>query len=215
MRKYAFLLLLLLLPTTVFAQYRDRSRYYTERDNSFEITPLVGYRWGGQVPVDQLGFFGHLQAESSAAFGGIVSIPIGDSGFKIELMANHQSTQLEEEDDLFDPGADVADFDVTYIHAGLRIPFATSRNAQPFFVVSAGIANLDPKIVGLTDENRFSASAGVGVKLPISRNVGFRFEGRGYFTAIDENRDDDCVFCNDQTDDFFQGEASVGIVFSF
>ncbi|HEX9985615.1 MAG TPA: outer membrane beta-barrel protein [Thermoanaerobaculia bacterium] len=215
MRKYLFLILLILLPTTLFAQNRDRSRYYAGRDNSFEITPMLGYRWGGSVPIDDFTFFGHLQVESSPSFGGILSIPVGDSGFKIELLANHQASELQEEDGLFDPDDSIADFDVTYVHAGLRIPVGTSQNFQPFFVVSAGIANLDPQIAGFTDETRFSASAGGGVKIPVSRNVGFRFEGRGYFTATDENRDDDCVFCDDETDDFFQGEASFGVVFSF
>ena len=92
---------------------------------------------------------------------------------KLELMANRQASELETESGLFEPDNEVADIDVTYLHAGLQFPFARSRNATPYVVVSAGLANLDPQISGVSAENRFSASAGVGVKLPMSRALSF------------------------------------------
>ena len=47
-----------------------------------------------------------------------------------ELMANRQSSELETESGLFEPNDEVADIDVTYLHAGLQFPFARSRNAS-------------------------------------------------------------------------------------
>ena len=52
MRKSVLLLILLALPTTVFAQsdddedWRRRTSYNAPRENAFELTPFVGYRWG-------------------------------------------------------------------------------------------------------------------------------------------------------------------------
>lgn len=220
MRKFSLLLLLLVLfPTTVFAQ-RDRDddwrrRRPEVRNNKFELTPFIGYRWGGTIFADQTFIFGEdVQVEPSASFGASFGIPLGDSGFKLELLADHQSSDLELEGGLFDPTPTVAEIDVTYLHAGLQIPFARSRNTTPYVVVSAGVATLDPQLFGVSAENRFSASAGIGMKTAITDNLAFKFEGRGFYTALEEN--DDCFICDYYyNQDFYQGEVNLGLVFSF
>lgn len=218
MRKAAFLLFLLLVPSSLFAQYtrgRNRDRD-TPRDNALELTPFLGYRYGGTIFANQSSLFRKdVDLASSADIGATLGVPLGDSGMKLELMISHQQTELESGSGLFDPIDSVADIDVTYYHAGLLFPFARSRNAIPFMVVSAGLANLDPKVNGATSENRFSASAGVGVKVPLSRNIGLRFEARGYYTATGNN-DDRCSVCRyDYNRDLYQGETNVGLVISF
>jgi opacity protein-like surface antigen len=223
MRKLTFLLLLILIPTTLFAQDdtwrgrgRDRDRYRdTPRENAFELTPFVGYRWGGTIFADQTFLFGNdVNVAPSANFGVNFALPLGDSGMKLELMANRQSSQLETEGGLFEPNNSVADIDVTYLHAGLQFPFARSRNATPYVVVSAGLANLDPQASNVSAENRFSASAGVGVKVPMSDALSIKLEGRGYYTSLQDNND--CSFCDYlYNQDFYQGEVNLGVVFSF
>lgn len=229
MRKFAFLLLLLLASTAAFAQDDDdddeewrerrteeRRRVYRDepRDSSFELTPFIGFRWGGTIFADQSFLFTRdVDVASSPSLGASFGIPLGDTGMKLELMANRQSSELETGTGLFEPDNEVADIDITYLHAGLQIPFARSRNASPYFVVSAGLANLDPQILGVDAEQRFSASAGIGVKVPMSRALSLRFEGRGYYTALEE---DECSFCEYfYNQDFYQGEVNAGLVFSF
>jgi hypothetical protein len=218
MRKIAFLLLLFTLPA--LAQPRDddwrRRRYRdTPGANAFELTPFVGYRWGGTIFADQSFIFGDdVDVAGSANLGLNLGIPLGDSGMKLELMANRQSSRLETDSGLFEPEDDVADIDVTYLHAGLQIPFARSRNATPYVIVSAGLANLDPQISGVSAENRFSASGGLGVKVPMSRALSLRFEGRGYYTSLEE--EDDCSFCDYfYNRDFYQGEVNLGLSFTW
>lgn len=81
-------------------------------------------------------------------------------------------------------------------------------------VVSAGVASLEPDIAGVSADNRFSASAGVGFKMPFSRNLGLRIEARGYYTSL--GREDECSRCyEDYNRDLYQGETNVGLVFSF
>ena len=220
MRKFSlFLLLLVLFPTTVFAQGdRDedwRRRRSEVRRDTFELTPFIGYRWGGTIFADRNFIFGeNVEVEPSANFGASLGIPLGDSGFKLELLADRQSSDLELQSGLFDPTTTVAEIDVTYLHAGLQIPFARSRNTTPYVVVSAGLANLDPQISGVSAENRFSASAGIGVKTGITDNLAFKFEGRGFYTALEEN--DDCFICDyTYNQDFYQAEVNLGLVFSF
>ncbi len=224
MRKAVIVLLLLsALPTLAQDRdddWRDRRGRYDRRDSpsdsAFELTPFVGYRWGGTIFADQTFIFGEdVDVEPSANFGVNFGIPLGDTGIKLELMANRQSSELRTGSGLFEPDDQVADIDITYLHGGLQFPFARSRNATPYVIVSAGLANLDPQLSGVSAEQRFSASAGVGVKVPMSRALSFRFEGRGYYTAL-QDRNDDCTFCDYRyNEDFYQGEVNAGLVFSF
>jgi Outer membrane protein beta-barrel domain len=224
MRKVCLLLILLVVPSAVFAQdWRDggaRDRYNRRypSDNRFELTPFGGYRWGGTLFADTTTLFNRdVDAESSGDFGLNFGIPIGYSNMKLELMVNHQATHLTTGSAIFEPNNRLADFDVTYYHAGLMIPFAESRNVTPFVVLSAGVGNLDPKVSGATSSNRFSGSAGVGVKVPVNDNFGVRVETRGYFTSLGGNNGNDCRQCsgNNNGHDFYQGEVNVGFVISF
>ena len=145
MRKHTTLLFLLILITTsVFAQDDDwRRRRGDDRDRyrareTFELSPFVGYRWGGTIFADQSFIFNQdVDVASNPNFGINFAFPLGDSGMKLELMANRQSSELESESGLFEPNNEIADIDVTYLHAGLQFPFARSRNATPYVVVSA------------------------------------------------------------------------------
>jgi opacity protein-like surface antigen len=225
MRKYTpLLLLLILIPTSLFAQDDDWRRRRAERDsyngpreNAIELTPFVGYRWGGTIFASETFLFNRdVDVASSASFGASLGIPLGDSGMKLELMADHQASHLETSSGLFEPNNRVADIKVTYLHAGLQVPFARSRNAVPYGVVSAGLANLDPQINGVSAENRFSASAGVGVKVPMNRAMSLHLEGRGFYTALESNKNNTCTFCDYfYNRDFYQGEVNVGLTFSF
>ena len=221
MRKLFLLALLILaVPSALLAQddwrnRRGRNDNYRRGDNAFELTPFVGYTYGGRLFADQTGLAENVRAQSSANFGADFAIPIGWEGFKLELMANRQDTHLTAGSGLFSPSDRIADFAVTYYHAGLIIPFAQSRSATPYVVVSAGVANLDPDIAGSTSENRFSASGGLGVKVPFNRNAGLRLEARGYYTTLPN--DNACRRCyyDYSYRDFYQGQTNVGVYFRF
>ena len=224
MRKLLICSILLLTTSSVLAQEidRDRDRWRERgRDDrrydshrTFELTPFGGYRWGGTLYGDTTGFRDDFDIASSGNFGLNLGIPLGFTDAKLELMANRQNTHLQFGGGLFDPNDRVSDFDVTYYHAGVQFPFVTGTGVNPFVVLSAGVANLDINTPGLSQETRFSASAGVGVKVPLNRNVGFRIETRGYFTSLDDY-DDECFRCDSFGRDLYQGETNVGLVISF
>lgn len=223
MRKL-ILLLFVLVPSSLFAQpirdepWRERRapRYSTPAWNLFEITPFGGYRFGGTLYADRSDLFGFdTDISSSGNLGLNFGIPLGGTPMKLELMVNQQQTHLTGGSGLFEPDINLADIDITYYHAGLQIPLGGNpRSAVPFFIVSAGIANLRPEIVGVSDENRFSASAGLGVKVPFNRNIGLRLEARGYYTSLGDDRGS-CFGCFYEDRNLYQGEANLGLVISF
>ena len=220
MRKVYLLLVLLAVPASLFAQPwrggrgRRYDRYY---DNRFELTPFLGYTWGGTIYSDVTDVFGQdVESASSANYGLNFGIPLGDTSMKLDLMVNRQDTDLRATGGgIFEPDNRVANFHVTYYHAGLEIPFDRSPNATPYFVVSAGVANLDPDINGVSPSNRFSGSVGVGVKMPINPQFGVRLEGRGYFTSLGDSTDN-CYHCYNTTSrTFAQGQVNLGFFLSF
>src|SRR5204862_2828181 len=99
MRKLLVVLVLLLIPASLFAQdWRNRraprDRYYG-LENKFELTPFVGYTWGGTIYADQTNVFNQdVNAASSGNIGVDFSIPLRQ-GFKLELMAAHQNADLQ------------------------------------------------------------------------------------------------------------------------
>ena len=224
MQKF-LLVLMLLAPSAMFAQafdpdrderWRDRrAPSYTPVWNLFELTPFIGYRYGGTIYADSTDLFGvDTEVASNGNAGLNFGIPIGGTPLKLELMVNQQQTHLSGGSGLFEPDVRLADIDVTYYHAGLQVPFGDpGGSAVPFIVVSAGVANLRPDITRVEAENRFSASAGIGLKVPISRNIGIRAEARGYFTSLSD--EEDCFHCYEDYNDLYQGETNIGLVISF
>jgi hypothetical protein len=217
MRKLTLVVLLLLIvPGSLFAQYGRRDRYRYFNDNSFEITPFVGYTWGGTIYSGQTTFLGqNADVASSANFGVNLGIPIQPNGMKIELMVDHQATNFTTGDNgLFGSSNRLGDFDITYYHVGVLVPFSPSYAATPYVIGSAGVATLDPRTSGVSISTRFSASAGIGVKIPIQDHAGFRGEIRGFYTSLPN--DVSCRLCNyTYNRDLFQGQANLGLYFKF
>jgi hypothetical protein len=224
MRKPTLLLILLLLPaSSLLAQDEgwrnrrppNRDPYRYSDQNMFELTPFLGFRYGGTIYANQTSLFNQdVRVASAPNYGANFAIPIGN-GLKVELMVNRQDTHFTSNGGgLFSPSANLADFHVTYFHGGLQIPFDVSRQATPYIVVSAGIANLDPVVQGVSPDNRFSASGGIGVKVPVNRNLGLRLEARGYFTSLgSSNSCSSCYYSYNH--DLYQGETNFGVFFRF
>jgi opacity protein-like surface antigen len=210
--------------TPLAAQGYPPAPYPSRYDSGYrvELTPTVSYRFGGELAGGDDAFFDtDLEVDEGVAYGVTLDIPLSSS-LQLELLANRQSSELQFDEDLFGSETGVADIDVSYYHVGLLWQGRHPR-ITPFFVASAGIANLDPDVPGASSEDRFSLSLGGGVKVFFSDNVGLRFEGRGFvsdFDSDDRDRDDFCDY-DDRYDDncydesFSQGQVSVGLIFAW
>ena len=216
---------LLFVPFFAYGQddsWRNRSAHdpysrYGRADTFFDLTPFAGYRYGGTIYANQSSLFSQdVSVASHPNFGVSLGIPISRSGMKVELMVDRQNTHFTSGGNtLFSPSNNLGGFRVTYFQGGLLVPLFDSRSAHPYVVVGAGVANLKPDAAGVSSNNRFAASAGVGVKVPINRNAGLRFEGRGLFTSTSNNNS--CRNCNygNYNRDLYQGQANLGIYFKF
>jgi hypothetical protein len=216
MRKLVFVFLLVLLPaSSLFAQDWRGRRYERYRDDQIDLTPFVGYRYGGTIFADQSNLFSqNVDIKSSANYGLNLGIPLNPYGLKLEFLVDRQDTNFTHGGGLFSPNANLGDVHVTYYQGGLLFPFNESRAATPYAAVNVGVANLDPSMQGVSASNRFSASAAIGVKVPIQRNLALRIEERGYFTSMQNNNTcNRCYYTYNH--DLYQGETNVGISFRF
>ena len=216
MRKTILVTLLVLLPaSSLFAQDWRNRRYERYRDNQVDLTLFGGYRYGGTIFADQTNLFSQdVDVASGLNYGANLGIPINDYGLKLELLVDRQDTNFEHGGGLFSPNGNLGDFRVTYFQGGILVPFSVSRSATPYVSVTAGVANLDPDIQGVSASNRFSASAAIGVKVPLNRNLALRVEERGFFTSMSNN--DRCHNCYyNYNHDLYQGETNVGVSFKF
>lgn len=214
MRKI-LLLVVLLVPAFAFAQ-----------NHVMEVTPFGGYQWGGTISEYSTDVFHQdVDVRSHGSYGFIIDVPMS-YGLQFELLANRQPTSLGTQSDLFDPSHTVADINIDYYHAGLLWQFAPSPNVRPFMTMSLGMANLDLDLPNSQNEQKFSGSIGGGVKVFLSKNIGLRFEGRGYWTDTAEDNWNDCCYAkgmkpsHDNYDyyynnDLYQGEMMVGVIFAF
>lgn len=206
MRKLLFAVLLL-VPTFAFGQ-----------GLGLELTPSVGYRWGGEITAGQTDLFPFdVSIADGASFGLTFDVPLTRS-LQLELLADHQSTNFEDNDDLFGSENNLGDVDVNYYSAGLLFEFPASRDVRPFLALGLGIANIEPQIAGASAESRFSGNIGGGVKVFVTDNIGLRLEARGFWTDTDD-RERDCDFDYDcyysYNDDLAQGQVKMGVIFAF
>ena len=186
----------------------------------FELTPTAAYRWGGTISGRDNALTNFdLKVENSGAYGLTFDIPLSRN-LQLELLANRQSTSLRFDQGLFGGDARVADIDIDYYHVGILWQFGNGQ-VFPYFVTTAGVTHLDPKVPGSSAEDRFSLSLGGGVKVFFNDHVGMRFEGRGFFTSISDYRSG----CYDQYCDYYhhynydstmsQGQASMGLILAW
>lgn len=189
------------------------------QESGIEITPTVGYRWGGTILKEDnpsLGYDADLSDDSS--YGIVFDFPINHH-LQIELSADHQSTGLRR-DQLFQPSDHAFDIDVNYYHIGVLGQWPTPH-VVPFVSGGFGVADLRPDSATLSNSRRFSATLGAGIKVPMGEHVGFRLEGRGYWsdTSKSDWEWDDCNHdhdnCGWRHSDLAQAQIRVGLVLKF
>jgi opacity protein-like surface antigen len=198
------------------------------RDRTFEISPYGGWHFGGEFERGTTDLFDFdVETDDDFSYGVRLGYNL-NSTFQLELQLSHIATEFVEEGDggLFEPDEELelGDLDIDYLLGSMVFNFGR-RRAVPYISLGAGVARLDPDLLGADEETRFTATIGGGVKTFFTPNFGLRFDGRGYATSLGDKDDDNDFFCDD--DDFFDdcdsdrrdwlttGEVSLGLLFAF
>ena len=180
----------------------------------FEVAAFGGFSLGGSFTLNNTG------PRVDAGDHGSLAVALdaqADDLSQYELFYSRESTTLRG-DSTFAP----LGVTVEYLHVGGTLVLDDSSRVKPYLVGGLGITRFSPAAPGLED-TRFSASLGLGLRVPVGRQLSLRLEARGLVTLISA---DTALFCrSDQTglvcqihahgSTFLQGEALAGVAYTF
>jgi opacity protein-like surface antigen len=135
-----------------------------------EITPLVGYQFGGKITVQR----GTLNIKDAMNYGVILDITVRPNT-QLELSYSRQDTRVEFRGAPVDNR--IIDASVEYWQIGGLVEYPKDR-VRPFGLFTLGATHFNPKEPGVSSVWRFSGTLGGGVKVFLSPNLGFRLQGR-------------------------------------
>jgi hypothetical protein len=149
------------------------------------FTLFAGYQFGGSFTDQTSGQ--SVQLREGGSFGASLDFPLDDSS-ELQIFYNHQSTE-------FTPWPypnSSAQLRLDYLHIGGTY-FPDELGHGVYVVGGLGATRMTPDAAGFDPATRISMNLGIGYLLPLSKNVGVRFEARGFATAIGSNV---AVFCS-------------------
>ena len=180
---------------------------------NFELTPFVGYRFGGDFQDSVTG--GGLDIDDSESYGIVLGMNMSPET-QVEFLYSHQATKIKPTG-LFSPTS-LTDLNIDYYHLGGSYIWNPKRKMRPFIQASIGVAHFNPDRAGLGSETRFSFGIGGGVKYFLTKHIGLRLDGRALGTLLNSNS---AVFCsggctiNVQGSTLWQFEGNLGVIFAF
>lgn len=175
-----------------------------------EVAPFAGYRFGGDL--FEVATNHPLDVDGAPAFGGAVSVEMSN-GLWFEGLFTHQQAHVDLPGGPFGPPVRTRAV-VNHFLAGGRQDLGSGR-AQPFMTGFLGLTHYG---ADGDDEVRFTLGAGGGVKLPLARHLGLRFDGRVFTTFVDV---DGAAACSGgcivglNVNVVWQAEFTAGLVFVF
>ncbi len=181
-----------------------------------EITPLVGYRFGGDFDAtnDETEITTKIKLNEDTSYGFLLAWDY-DKNRQGELLVSHYASRFSQSINSISSNNNVA---ITYAHVGGNVPI--SDGMVPLFVTGGlGLTHFSPEDAQLSDETRFSLNIGLATKIPVSEQVSLRFGGRVYATFFNS---DSQIFCIEEncaisisSNLWIQSEVNAGITFSF
>lgn len=186
------------------------------RAQSFELSPFIGYRLGGDFDHTRSSVIEELEIQNSESYGFTFGYAFNDR-FELEGLWSVQESDLDI--DLVSGATDSVGFETQYFHiGGLILSGDDLDTKRGFFSFSAGVVSFDPEMA--KGETYFSWSVGGGGKFYFNDWLGLRLQGRFYPTYI--NTSSTGYFCGPygcyQTGSanyLTQTEFTAGLIFRF
>jgi opacity protein-like surface antigen len=183
----------------------------------FELTPLVGYRIGGEFEIEDSGE--ELELDDAAMYGFIFGFPL-DYQSVVEVELAYQGTTLQGAGPF--SGEDLFDLGVWTLQAGGRYQ-SDHDKVKGFVSGGVGLSLFSPKEdfdgQKLDDEWAWVLSLGGGAIIPVSEKLAIRVEGRGVGTFLINSSG---AFCSQgicaiaiEGSGFLQLELRAGLAINF
>lgn len=164
-RIFAWMIVSLLLCGASAASAQDRK--------TLEITPMVGWQYGGSIDAAQ---GGDLHFNAGWNYGGSLGIQM-EPNLTGEVSWSVQKSKAVLQPAGLLPDTTLFDLDIHYFQlAGLRD--LGEGSVRPFVLGSVGATMFDPKASGFDSHWFFSLGVGLGVRAPLSERMGLRVQGR-------------------------------------
>jgi hypothetical protein len=135
-----------------------------------ELGGWYGFQFGGQIRTDE----GNVRIPNGPNFGVSIDLAVRPNAW-IEVSYSRQDATV----DLVTAGGGatpVYDAAVEFYQLGGLVE--KGGPASLFGLAAIGVFSLNPKVPGVATETWFAASLGMGVKVPLSRRLGARLQGR-------------------------------------
>jgi opacity protein-like surface antigen len=199
------------------SMHRDEES--TPANYSWEVTPFIGYRGGGNFDLEGSPTAKKVDLDDDGSFGLAVNLfTSGDKMESYELFYSRQEASVAKSSPLAP-----FDLNVEYLHLGGTVNFNDDMPIRPYFVGGLGLTRFSAQSGGGGDDSHFSFSLGGGVKLPVTKHFNVRLEARGFLTLVNS---DSAFFCISGSqggacsvrvrgDSFIQYELLAGAAFAF
>ena len=182
-----------------------------------EVTPLVGYRFGGTFDIADS--FDSYELDDAASYGLLVNFRHGQNT-QWEILYSRQRSDAV----YSDAAADVlnADIDMHTLQLGGTY-FGEGNLARPYVALTIGGTYVETNARGSESDAFFSGSLGLGLRVRPRERLGFRLEARAHTVLMNSSTD---LFCRTGPDlnvcaleiegeFFYQLEMFAGVVFRF
>jgi len=183
--------------------------------SSVEITPTLGYRFGGTVN----GETGLFSAQDNLAWGGTLGFRVKRDGL-VELVYSRQSTTIDFKPDTAGKYT-IGDAAIEYLQIGGALEFGNNPETKPFFALTVGGTHLSPQNDNLGGEWVFSFGGALGIKTYLNQHLGLRAQARLWMSTLSSDTQfwcslpGYCVITASNGVFFAQGELSGGVIFAF
>jgi len=175
------------------------------------LTPFAGFRISDSLEDDVTEEA--IDLDETSSFGFILSMK-RDRMSSYDLLFSRQETDLLANNVL----PNNIGVRIDYIHLGGTVDYEAD-GLYPFATGGLGITRFSATDQDLSTETKFSMALGGGLKVPLSENVGLRFEGRVYGTVINGDTEILCIngACIAEFNGslFLQFEANLGLSIAF
>ncbi len=157
---------------------------YAAQESKFEITPLIGYRFGGDFDSNDAELTTTVKLTEDINYGLLFAWNV-DRKRQGEVLISHNNTEFSAFGSSTVSNNNLA---ITYAHIGGNVPIASG--AMPvFFTGGFGLPHFSPEDNSLDNETRFSMNVGLATKIAVTESLSFRFGGRLYATFFNSDSD--------------------------